>query len=113
MLWIPFLDLHARLPLGFYPIVLCLCVGEQVFEYIEQLDPTTVCMQMGACPPALAYVNVTVPPLPPVLVAKAAALRMRMHDVSATNDLCGTCKQVILDAAAILGNLVRIFYSLP
>ena len=47
-----------------------------------------------------------VPPLPPVLVAKAAALRMHAHDLSAENDFCDTCKLVVTEAASILGNLV-------
>ena len=47
-----------------------------------------------------------VPPLPPVLVAKAAALRMHAHDLSAVNDFCDTCKLVVTEAASILGNLV-------
>ena len=47
-----------------------------------------------------------VPPLPPVLVAKAAALRMHAHELSAENDFCDTCKLVVTEAASILGNLV-------
>ena len=47
-----------------------------------------------------------VPPLPPVLVAKAADLRMHAHALSAENDFCDTCKMVVVEAASILGNLV-------
>ena len=47
-----------------------------------------------------------VPPLPPVLVAKAAELRMHAHALSAENDFCDTCKMVVVEAASILGNLV-------
>ena len=47
-----------------------------------------------------------VPPLPPVLVAKAAYLRMHAHALSAENDFCDTCKMVVVEAASILGNLV-------
>ncbi|BDA48770.1 probable prosaposin [Coccomyxa sp. Obi] len=79
--------------------------GEQIFAYIESIDPTTVCTQFGACLPGQLYSKMTVPPLPPALVAKAAALRMHAHELSATNDFCDTCKMVITEAAAILGNL--------
>jgi len=55
-----------------------------------------------------------VPPLPPVLVAKAAALRMHAHALSAENDFCDTCKLVVTEAASILGNLVRsTYFTLP
>ena len=80
--------------------------GEQIFAYIETLDPTTICTNFGACMPSQLYSNMSVPPLPLALVAKAAALRMRAHELSATNDFCDTCKMVITEAAAILGNLV-------
>ena len=124
------------------------------------MDPSTICMNFGACPPVmqalrlpvwpylcmsscmwallhLAYVAsatlltpptvltnprkptsghhhpssedrllLQVPPLPPVLVAKAAALRMHAHELSAENDFCDTCKLVVTEAASILGNLV-------
>ena len=81
--------------------------GEQIFAYIETLDPTTICTNFGACLPSQLYSsNMTVPSLPLALVAKAAALRMRAHELSATNDFCDTCKMVITEAAAILGNLV-------
>ena len=56
-------------------------------------------------------VSLQVPPLPPVLVAKAAALRMQAHALSAENDFCDTCKLVVTEAASILGNLVRSKYS--
>ena len=54
-----------------------------------------------------SYVLLQVPPLPPALVAKAAALRMQAHALSAENDFCDTCKLVVTEAASILGNLVR------
>jgi hypothetical protein len=55
--------------------------------------------------------NVQIPPLPPVLVAKAAALRMHAHELSAENDFCDTCKMVVTEAASILGNLVSIWQT--
>ena len=83
----------------------------QAFGYIETLDPTQICTNFGACLPGQLFTqlprNVSVPPLPPALVAKAAALRQRAHELSAANDFCDTCKVVITEAAAILGNLVR------
>ena len=54
-----------------------------------------------------------VPPLPPVLVAKAAELRMHAHALSAENDFCDTCKMVVVEAASILGNLVSSPASVP
>ena len=87
--------------------------GEQIFAYIESIDPTTVCTQFGACVPGQLFSNMSVPPLPPALVAKAAAVRMHAHELSATNDFCDTCKMVIVEAASILGNLVRSPSNLP
>lgn len=87
--------------------------GEQIFAYIESIDPTTVCTQFGACVPGQLASSMSVPPLPPALVAKAAALRMHAHDLSATNDFCDTCKMVITEAAAILGNLVCLPSNMP
>ena len=78
------------------------------FAYIETLDPTTICTNFGACLPGQLFArNASVPPLPPALVAKAAALRQRAFELSASNDFCDTCKVVITEAATILGNLVR------
>ena len=54
---------------------------------------------------------VQIPPLPPVLVAKAAALRMHAHELSAENDFCDTCKIVVTEAASILGNLVSFWLT--
>lgn len=86
------------------------CVtGEQLFAYIETLDATTICTNFGACLPSQLYSNMTVPSLPLSLVAKAADLRIRAHELSATNDFCDTCKMVITEAAAILGNLVSSY----
>lgn len=80
------------------------------------MDPTTICTNFGACLPGQQLLqlprNFTVPPLPPALVAKAARLRERAHELSASNDFCDTCKVVITEAAAILGNLVRTHRSL-
>ncbi|CAL5223567.1 g6102 [Coccomyxa viridis] len=80
-------------------------LGDQVFEYIDNMDPSTICMNFGACPPVMQALRLPVPPLPPVLVAKAAALRMHAHELSAENDFCDTCKLVVTEAASILGNL--------
>ena len=74
------------------------------------MDPTTICKNFGACLPGQLLQlpsNFTVPLLPPALVAKAARLRERAHQLSAPNDFCDTCKVVITEAAAILANLVR------
>ena len=54
-----------------------------------------------------------IPPLPPVLVAKAAELRAHAHALSAENDFCDTCKMVVVEAASILGNLVSNDASAP
>jgi hypothetical protein len=83
----------------------------QAFAYIETLDPTDICLNLGACLPGaqLFARNASVPPLPPALVAKAAALRQRAFELSASNDFCDTCKVVITEAATILGNLVRFW----
>lgn len=60
---------------------------------------------------ALTQATVQIPPLPPVLVAKAAALRMHAHELSAENDFCDTCKMVVTEAASILGNLVSFWLT--
>ena len=92
------------------------CAGTQAFAYIQAMDPTTICTNFGACLPGQQLLqlprNFTVPPLPPALVAKAAQLRARAHELSASNDFCDTCKVVITEAAVILGNLVRTHCSL-
>jgi hypothetical protein len=92
------------------------CAGTQAFTYIQAMDATTICTNFGACLPGQQLLqlprNFTVPPLPPALVLKAAQLRARAHELSASNDFCDTCKVVITEAAVILGNLVRTHRSL-
>lgn len=92
----------------------------QALAQIEALDPTQLCTNFGACLPGQLFAQLPrnassgrVPPLPPALVAKFAALRQRAHVLSASNDFCDTCKVVITEAATILGNLVRLFRLLP
>ena len=80
--------------------------GEQLLSASNSTDAHPACMASGACTADMldALLRTSLPPLPAQAVSSLHALHAR---VSPNADMCDTCKLAVLEAAAILGNVVR------
>ena len=80
--------------------------GVQLLSAVNSTDSQTACMASGACTADMldALLRTSLPPLPAEAFSSLNALHARLGQNA---DMCDTCKLAVLEAAAILGNVVR------
>lgn len=80
--------------------------GEHLLSAVNSTDASTACMASGVCTADMldALLGTSLPPLPAEAFSSLSALHARLGPNA---DMCDTCKLAVLEAAAILGNVVR------